>query len=143
MEVILELPGKIRAVLPADHYLLELIPALIAQSEGSQISWGTFTDALRLLSEPQKLRQAAVGDDVAVVECWEQAGKQNFSLNEVIPVIQNIGGGNLAIEREGSERFLRLKTKWPEIEAWPNYDAWLALRVVRSAAYRHFRITID
>ncbi len=130
---LLELPGGRRIVLAADNYLLEVIPALIAQNEGSQISWGTFTDALRLLAKPHKLKQAAVGEDIALVGLWEQAGKQNFALNEVIPVIQEIGGENLALTPRGSERYLRLRTAWPDAEAWPKYDAWLALRIVNAS----------
>ncbi len=132
-EALMQIPSGRRVVMSSDDYLLEVIPAIIGRCENSRIRWDTFTDAIRLLARPHKLKKAAVGEDVNLVEKWEKTGKQDFALEEVMDVIQVIGGETIAIERHGSERFLRLKVNWPQTEDWPAYDAWLALRVVNAS----------
>lgn len=128
-------PGK-RVAMESEDYLMEVIPALLLQSQSRQMSWGDFTDAIRYLARPEKLQKAAVAGDADLAKKWKARGHQRFTLAEVVPVIENMGGNNFAVELGANgEPMIRLKTpKPPSAEAWPAYDAWLAVRIVNASS---------
>jgi len=126
-------PGE-RVAMDSEDYLMEVIPAILMQAEGRRLNWSEFTDVIRLLARPQKLLKAAVVDDSDLVKQWIKAGSPEFALSEVIPAIQQMGGRNFEITNSGGEHDIRLSaTNPPQPEAWPAYDAWLALRVVAAS----------
>jgi hypothetical protein len=129
------MPSQPRVAMEADEYLMEVIPAILLEAKGRRLRWTEFTDAIRLLARPQKLQKAAVGDDSDLVERWNKGGTPQFALSEVVPAIQQMGGRNFQITKEDDEHILRLSASNPPTpEAWPAYDAWLAMRIVSASS---------
>tara|TARA_R100000027_G_scaffold64353_1_gene57752 strand:+ start:13677 stop:18491 length:4815 start_codon:yes stop_codon:yes gene_type:complete len=129
------MPSQPRGAMEADEYLMEVIPAILLEAKGRRLRWTQFTDAIRLLARSQKLQKAAVGDDSDLVERWSKAGTPQLALSEVVPAIQQMGGRNFQITKEDGEHFIRLSaSNPPAAEAWPAYDAWLAMRIVSASS---------
>jgi len=128
------LPSGQRIVMVSEDYLMEVIPAILLEAGNRRLKWSDFTDALRYLARPQKLEEAAVGEDATLVRNWSQAASQPFALSEIIPVIEQMGGNNFAIDTEGKEHVIHLKTpNPPAADQWAAYDAWLVMRVVSAS----------
>lgn len=112
-------------------YAVGLVVALLSEPGGS-LAWPKLLDAFVLATQPAHLKQLAPPELESAASDWAVHWSEKTTPHDLLPALQKLGGGNLAVERSLLGTEIALQDGPQKMPPHVAYDAWLALRVAES-----------
>jgi hypothetical protein len=133
-----QLPDDMR--LPASEaplYTANLILSLLSEAGGG-LKMSELAEAFYLVTNPSLMLQKAKGADKELAKAWASRWNEPATPDWLLPTLRIMGPGNISAESDTEDDPLLELLDGPKPHAHDDlaYDAWLALRVMRSGKAR-------
>jgi len=124
------LPTGKRTTLGGQLYAVQLVRALLAESDGT-LAWPRLVDAFTLATQPSLMQQRTKSADAVLVTAWSRRWNESVPPGSLISAIETLGTGNLKADPYDNTWVISLRSAATQNAAEDvTYDAWLALRVL-------------